>query len=155
MIRFQFLRESPAAQKLTESLVTAVRLQRHLACRVIIATQAPTISPRLLDLCSFTLVHRFTSPDWLNALKNYLAAASLGTSTRTASDVLGRILVQIINLNAGEALLFAPSAILDVENVADRGETTKWRFEKLGISYLKVRVRHQLTSDGGRSVLAI
>lgn len=93
MIRFQFLRESPAAQKLTESLVTAVRLQRHLACRVIIATQEPTISPRLLDLCSFTLVHRFTSPDWLNALKNHLAAVSLETSTRTANDVLGRILV--------------------------------------------------------------
>ncbi len=51
--------------------------------------------------------------------------------------------MQIINLKAGEALLFAPSAILDVENVVGQG------------SYLKVRVRHRLTSDGGRSVLAI
>ncbi len=122
---------------------------------MIIATQEPTISPRLLDLCSFTLVHRFTSPDWLKVLRNHLAAASLETSTKTASDVLERILIQIINLNAGEALLFAPSAILDVENVADQGETAKWRLGKLGISYLKVRIRHRLTSDGGRSVLAI
>jgi hypothetical protein len=151
----KFMRESPAAQKLTESLITAVRLQRHLACRVIIATQEPTISSRLLDLCSFTLVHRFTSPDWLKVLKNHLAAVSLETSTRTDSDILERILIQIINLNAGEALLFAPSAILDVENVAGQGETTRWRLGKLGISYLKVRVRRRLTSDGGRSVLAL
>lgn len=149
------MRESPAAQKLTESFITAVRLQRHLACRVIIATQEPTISPRLLDLCSFTLVHRFTSPDWLQVLKNHLAAASLETSTRTHSDVLEQILIQIINLNAGEALLFAPSAILDVENVVDQGGVTRRRLGKLGISYLKIRVRHRLTSDGGRSVLAI
>ena len=129
--------------------------QRHLACRVIIATQEPTISPRLLDLCSFIIVHRFTSPDWLKVLRNHLVAASLETSTKTASEVLERILVQIINLNAGEALLFAPSAILDVENVADRGETAKWRLGRLGISYLKVRIRHRLTSNGGKSVLAI
>lgn len=149
------MRESPAEQKLTESLITAVRLQRHLACRVVIATQGPTISPRLLDLCSFTLVHRFTSLDWLKVLGNHLAAASLEMSTRTASEVLERILVQIIDLNSGEALLFAPSAILDVEDVVDRGETAKWRLGRLGISYLKVRIRYRLTSDGGKSVLAI
>jgi len=59
----KFLRESAAAQKLTKSLVTIVRLQRHLACRVIIITQEFIISPKLLDLCSFILVHRFTSSD--------------------------------------------------------------------------------------------
>jgi len=63
--------------------------------------------------------------------------------------------MQIINLKAGEALLFVPSAILDVENVVGQGGMTTWRLGKLGISYLKVRVRHRLTSDGGRSVLAI
>jgi len=151
----KFLRESAAAQKLTESLITTVRLQRHLACRVIIATQEPTISPKLLDLCSFTLVHRFTSPDWMKALKSHLAAASMDTSTRTESDMVKQLFVQIVNLNAGEALLFAPSAVLDVENVADQDEMTRWRLGKLGISHLKVRVRHRLTSDGGKSVLAI
>lgn len=79
----------------------------------------------------------------------------MNTSTRTESDVIKQILVQIVNLNAEEALLFAPSAVLDVENVADQDEMTRWRFGKLGISYLKVRVRHRLTSDGGKSVLAI
>jgi len=57
----KFLKKSAAAQKLTKSLVTTVRLQRHLACRVIIVIQEPIISSKLLDLCSFTLVHRFTS----------------------------------------------------------------------------------------------
>ena len=93
------MRESPAAQKLTESLITAVRLQRHLACRVIIATQEPTISPRLLDLCSFTLVHRFTSPDWLKVLRNHLAAASLETSTARHVLRLGSTSVQGIGQN--------------------------------------------------------
>lgn len=115
----------------------------------------PTISPKFLDLCSFTLVHRFTSSDWLKVLKTHLAAASLETSTRTDSDVLERTLMQMINLNAGEALLFAPSAILDVENMVGQGGMTTLRLGKLGISYLKVRVRHRLTADGGRSISAI
>lgn len=82
-------------------------------------------------------------------------ARGTSTSTRTHGDVLEQIVIQIINLNAGEALLLAPSAILDVENVVDQGGVTRRRLEKLGISYLKIRVRHRLTSDGGRSVLAI
>ena len=54
-----------------------------------LATQEPTISPRLLDLCSFTLVYRFTSPDWLKVLKTHLVAALLHILTETNSDVLG------------------------------------------------------------------
>jgi hypothetical protein len=63
-------------QKLIDFLVAAIRLQRHLACRIIIATQEPTIALRLLNLCSITLVHRFSSPEWLKMLKVHLAAAA-------------------------------------------------------------------------------
>ena len=38
--------------------------------------EEPTISPSLLDLSSVTIVHRFTSPEWLRSLKEYLAAAA-------------------------------------------------------------------------------
>lgn len=149
------MRESTTAQKLTDSLVTAVRLQRHLACRVVIATQEPTISPKLLDLCSFTLVHRFTSPDWLKTLKSHLTIASMETQARTSNEVLQQTFAQIINLNVGEALLFAPSAILDVEKATNQDGTTTWKPKKLGVSCLKVGIRDRLTFDGGKSILAV
>ena len=64
-----------ASEVFTQSLLTVIREQRHKGARVIIATQEPTISPKLLDLCSMTFVHRFTSPEWLETLKKHLAAA--------------------------------------------------------------------------------
>ena len=66
----------PSCAALTQSLLTTIREQRHKAARIIISTQEPTISPKLLDLCSVTVVHRFTSPDWLKALRNHLAGMS-------------------------------------------------------------------------------
>ena len=65
--------ESGAAGTLTHNLLATIRLQRHLGLRVVISTQEPTVSPRLLDLCSITIVHRFTSPDWMRTLRGHLA----------------------------------------------------------------------------------
>jgi len=58
----------------------------------------------------------------MKALKSHLAAVSMNTSTRTESDVIKQILVQIVNLNAEEILLFASLIVLDVETVADQDE---------------------------------
>jgi len=58
----------------------------------------------------------------MKILKSHLAAVSMNTSTRTESDVIKQILVQIINLNAEEILLFVSSIVLDVETVADQDE---------------------------------
>ncbi|KAL1862759.1 hypothetical protein Daus18300_008403 [Diaporthe australafricana] len=71
----KYMNESGEASALTEQLLATIRLQRHLGARVIISTQEPTVSPRLLDLCSVTVVHRFTSPEWLRALRRHLAGA--------------------------------------------------------------------------------
>lgn len=71
----KYMNESGEASALTEQLLATIRLQRHLGARVIISTQEPTVSPRLLDLCSVTIVHRFTSPEWLRALRRHLAGA--------------------------------------------------------------------------------
>lgn len=65
----QFMTATDSSSQFTESLLSVIRQQRHLATRVIIATQEPTISPALLDLSSMTIVHRFTSPSWLAALR--------------------------------------------------------------------------------------
>jgi hypothetical protein len=59
----KYMNDSGEASALTEQLLATIRLQRHLGARVVISTQEPTVSPRLLDLCSVTVVHRFTSPE--------------------------------------------------------------------------------------------
>ena len=95
-------------------------------------------APRLLFLHFGSSAHR---SGLVEGSENHLTAASLETSMKTDSDVLGQILIRIVNLNAGEALLFAPWTVLEVENVVDRGGTTGLRLGKLGISYLNVRAR--------------
>ena len=133
----------------TESLLEVIRLQRHMATRVIIATQEPTISPSLLDLSSITIVHRFTSPAWLKALEAHLAGVSIEGDT-SKKDV-ATIFKRIVELDAGQALLFSPSAML---TAADSSTPNRLKMEKLGATYVKIRVRKRLTADGGRSIMA-
>jgi len=50
---------SSNAARLTRSIASIIRQQRHLATRVVIATQEPTVIPRtVLDLASFVMCHR-------------------------------------------------------------------------------------------------
>ncbi|KAI5204463.1 hypothetical protein E4T39_03586 [Aureobasidium subglaciale] len=146
----KFMKATSAAETFTENLLTVIREQRHNACRVVIATQEPTISPKLLDLCSFTLVHRFTSPDWLATLRGHLAGASdlvtveqgQGKKQRAA-----KLFEQIINLDVGESLLFAPSAFLEEDETG--------RAKKLGTQCVRFKTRVRLGTDGGKSILAV
>lgn len=166
----KYMQDSAEAGTLTDQLLATIRLQRHLGTRVVISTQEPTISPKLLDLCSVTIVHRFTSPDWLHALQRHLAGASAvprlleredggdGEVTRLSQsiemlrvdgkgqDTAMAVFDQIVRLRVGEALLFAPSAVLDVDEVS--------HVRKLNQGVLKIRVRGRITTDGGRSVMA-
>lgn len=162
------MNESAEAQTLTGTLLSTVRLQRHLGVRIVISTQEPTISPALLDLCSVTIVHRFTSPEWMQSLKAHLAAVASdmadqapGATDRQKDPTKGRIsgaknhtasliFKEIVGLRVGEALLFSPSAIIGVDMAS--GESSN--YARLGTGFLKVRVRMRLTTDGGRSVLA-
>ena len=162
------MNESAEAQTLTGTLLSTIRLQRHLGARIIICTQEPTISPALLDLCSVTIVHRFTSPEWMRSLKAHLAAVApdvadqvldagdregdlmreptSGAKNHTASLIFKKI----VGLGIGEALIFSPSAMIDAD-VANGGIS---EYVRLGTGFLKVRVRTRLTADGGKSVLA-
>lgn len=137
------MKSTATATDFTDKLLQLIRQQRHLATRVVISTQEPTVSPRLLDLCTVTIVHRFTSPEWFRTLRKHLASVS------TLDEMEGRhssTFVEIVDLEPGEALIFCPSAMLEpVENKAPK---------KLGMGWLKVRVRRRLTEDGGRSILA-
>lgn len=167
----KYMNESAEAGTLTEQLLATIRLQRHLGTRVVISTQEPTISPKLLDLCSVTIVHRFTSPSWLEALKRHLAGVSAvprlrekiergqgGDVQRLAEDfavlyvesagqdMATAMFAQIVKLRVGEALLFAPSAVLGLDEAS--------RVRKLNHGVLKIRVRKRVTDDGGRSIMA-
>lgn len=160
------MNSSAEANAFTETLVSVVRLQRHLAARVIISTQEPTISTALLNLCSLTIVHRFTSPEWLRTLRHHLAGAAdspfSAKSTAVAcperQDEEGEeseseatsLFNRIVRLRVGEALLFSPSAIVGA-NVQQDGDVD---YHRLGAKYLTIRIRSRLTLDGGRSVLA-
>lgn len=137
----------------TEELLQVIRQQRHLATRVVIATQEPTIAPSLLELCTFTIVHRFTSPGWLKTLREHLAGASdLAVEGEDRQDSKGRqskmtqLFKIIVSLEAGEGLLFCPTALVSL----DRGIKAK----KLGMEYAKIHVRKRLTIDGGKSLMA-
>lgn len=153
---------SAEASTLTNTLLSTVRLQRHLDARVIISTQEPTISPSLLDLSSIVIVHRFTSPEWLNSLKRHLAGATSNlldddntdsdglASSRGNGDGAKRLFAEIVKLRVGEALLFSPSAMIDVE-VGSNGKVAVGRH---GDGFLKIRVRIRLNADGGKSIVA-
>ena len=130
--------EPGTSSGLTESLLSVIRLQRHLAARVIISTQEPTISLKLLDLSSMTIVHKFTSPAWLLALRSHLAGASPFEDDPQGRDIK-EIFKKIVKLEAGEALLFSPSTVLSLTE-GEAGGAVAFQTENLGIGYLKMRM---------------
>ncbi|KGO61974.1 hypothetical protein PEX2_014700 [Penicillium expansum] len=172
---------SPEAADLTETLLSVVRQQRHLAARVMIATQEPTLAPALLELCNVTIIHRFSSPAWFKAIRAHIAGAGaqeVGTSTKASS-----IFNKIVRLPTGEALVFCPTALLDIVKNGDQEndesssvtsssrsdtpdspfstdsaqvattESSSHRVVQLGTAYAHIRVRNRITVDGGRSML--
>lgn len=122
----KYMTDSEECATLTETLLETVRLQRHLGARVVISTQEPSISPKLLDLCTITIVHRFTSPDWLRSLKKHLAGASdLAASTEEDGtdqpELEPELLQQILSLRTGEGLLFSPNALVGLAGAKSSG----------------------------------
>ena len=139
----QFLTKSGEAERFTGHLTSIVCQQRHLATRIVVATQEPTLSPRLLDLCNITMVHRFNSPAWFEVLRGHLAGATM--NSRNKADAWEELFGTIVGLQTGEALVFCPSAVMDVSD----GDV-----DRLKEAYIKMRVRSRVTADGGRSIMA-
>lgn len=159
---------SPEASAFTETLLSTVRLQRHLGTRILVSTQEPTVSEALLDLSSIIVVHRFTSPQWIQSLRRHLApvASELAEDVLLPEEVAHHlednrkrigtrshikvIFREIVNLTVGEALIFSPTAAVGCERSAN-GKTV---IRRLGLEYVKIKIRARLTTDGGRSILA-
>ncbi|KAF7342598.1 p-loop containing nucleoside triphosphate hydrolase protein [Mycena sanguinolenta] len=124
--------------RLTQSVSNIIRLQRHLATRVVIATQEPTvIPPTILDLASMIICHRFSSPAWCIHLARHVSASSESADWYQ----------QVMLLATGDALVFSPMAMIAAD---ERGGVVL-----LGREHLKLRVRPRLTLDGGASLLAV
>jgi hypothetical protein len=153
----KYMNAGAEASTLTNTLLSTIRLQRHLGTRVFISTQEPTISPKLLDLCSITIVHRFTSPEWLRCLRSHLAALSDhdDDSSQSSKVLMINTFNQIVRLRVGEALIFAPSAIIGVEKKQNENGVEEPEMKRLGMGYLKIKVRARVTLDGGKSVFAM
>jgi hypothetical protein len=137
--------DTVASKALTESLMGVIRQQRHYGARVIISTQEPSISPKLIDLCSITIMHRFSSPEWLDVLQRHVLVPDDEGDNRGNKAGLLR---KIMRLQTGEALVFAPSAILGA-----RGESGERRCGTDAL--LKMRMRKRVTWDAGTSIVCI
>jgi hypothetical protein len=149
---------SPAANELTSTLLKNVREQRHKAIRIVVSTQEPTLNPALLDLCSITFVHRFTSPAWFNVIRKHLAGAHMfeidfsdyskspdEKEKTTKKETIADLFRSIIQLRVGESLLFGPTATMGID--------TDGSVQKLNERHIKFRTRMRLTEDGGLSQL--
>jgi len=144
--------------RLTQSILSIIRLQRHLATRIIIATQVghhrpivlrsprslhvqePTVIPStVLDLASFIICHRFTSPSWCTHLAWHVSAGDNAETAQWYQDVM--------LLATGQCVVFSSLALVMTSNDS--------LVRLLGRGYLKLQVRPRLSLDGGVSLLAV
>ncbi|OAX42919.1 hypothetical protein K503DRAFT_766314 [Rhizopogon vinicolor AM-OR11-026] len=146
----KYLSPTKSASGLTKSLLTLTREQRHLAMRVIISTQEPTVVPPvLLDLCTVAILHRFSSPSWWDHLAKHVSADI------SADDAFDRV----VKLQTGEAILLAPSGY---GVFPDAPDTTRPgivapvpKLNQFGRRYVLVKTRRRVTKDGGASILVV
>ena len=139
----KYMNQSPTAKNFTDRLLLTVREQRHIGIRVVIATQEPNISEKLLDLCSVSIVHQFNSPAWFQAIRNHLGGASRISSS---PDGKTSLFEEIIGLGVGESRVFAPGAFVRMNRMG--------KPERLGSGMIHMKTRTRAGVDGGVSVMA-
>jgi DNA helicase HerA-like ATPase len=136
--------ESPSAKELVETFLSIIRQQRHFGVRTVICTQEPTVSPKLIELSSIIVIHRFTSPEWYKVIQKHVPMdiREVGSNENGIQSDLR----QIASLRTGEAIIFAPSAYLMGEKdiVLDTRHRT-----------FRMLIRRRVTWDGGRTVVCI
>ncbi|KAH9938514.1 uncharacterized protein B0H18DRAFT_1091200 [Fomitopsis serialis] len=144
----KYLSPNRVTSGLTQELLSLIRQQRHQAMRVVISTQEPTVVPPvLLDLCSITLLHRFSSPAWWEHITKHVSA---DVDTKEAFD-------KVVNLQTGQAILLAPSGLgmsQDLSAKATAGSATR-TLRQFGRKCVLIKTRLRVTKDGGASVLVV
>ncbi|KAF4235812.1 hypothetical protein CNMCM8980_003207 [Aspergillus fumigatiaffinis] len=140
----KYMTESQSAKELVETFLSIIRQQRHFGVRTVICTQEPTVSPKLIELSSIIVIHRFTSPDWYNVIQKHVPMDIREVGSN--EDGIHSGLCQIASLRTGEAIIFAPSAHLMDEK--DMVFDTRHRT-------FRMLIRKRVTWDGGRTVVCI
>lgn len=96
-------------------------------------------------------------------MSSHLAGAGKIQEASGADGGKKGVLQRIVELAVGEALIFAPSAMVGVEGGGGGGSSNddvggkgleKRVPKRLGCGFLRVRVRQRVTDDGGKSVMA-
>ena len=145
-----------AAKEFTSSLLTVIREQRHNAARVIISTQEPSISAKFLDLCSVSIIHRFTSPAWFAAIREHLGGASSMVNAEEGVERRGSradLFRRILALNVGESLAFSPTSWVHGGEVSDGGQAVEPQV--LGSRVLWMKTRKREGEDAGRTASVV
>ncbi|GJE88158.1 hypothetical protein PsYK624_042410 [Phanerochaete sordida] len=132
--------------------------QTGTSARLTESLLSPTVVPtKFLDLCSFILAHRFSSPSWLRLLAHHVSAAD------ASFDAL---FAKIVALRTGQAVLFAPNALGVRGGLGARASDAGSSDSGVGLDdagavaplaqgYLVVQSRLRVTRDGGHSILAV
>ncbi|KZT20771.1 hypothetical protein NEOLEDRAFT_1140300 [Neolentinus lepideus HHB14362 ss-1] len=145
----KYLSVNEGSSCLTSALSTLIREQRHLAMRVIISTQEPTVVPSvLLDLCTVMVLHRFSSPTWWEHIVKHVSA---DFSDRKVFD-------KIVRLRTGEAIVLAPTGLgtFVTPGCINPGPNSNPRsLDQFGRRYIVMKTRKRITADGGASVLTL
>ncbi|KAH1573033.1 hypothetical protein KXW39_008486 [Aspergillus fumigatus] len=140
----KYMTESPSAKELVQTFLSIIRQQRHCGVRTVICTQEPTVSPKLIELSSIIVIHRFTSPEWYKVIQKHVPMDT--REVGSSEDGVPSGLCQIASLRTGEAIIFAPSAHLigEKDMVLDTRHRT-----------FRMLIRKRVTWDGGRTVICI
>ncbi|KAJ7203056.1 hypothetical protein GGX14DRAFT_369856, partial [Mycena pura] len=147
----KYLTNSDSA-RLTQSVSDIIRLQRHLGTRVVIATQEPTVvPPTILDLASVIVCHRFSAPAWCTHLARHVSAGGDSNADSAGASWCREVML----LATGDALVFAPGALIGADADVRHGAGGRPGVGLLGRDHLTLRVRPRLTLDGGASLLAV
>ncbi|KAF8992060.1 hypothetical protein BDQ17DRAFT_1370044 [Cyathus striatus] len=145
----KYLSTNMGSAGLTKALLAVIRQQRHLAMRVIISTQEPTVVPPvLLDLCTVAILHRFSSPSWWNHLANHVSADFTG------SDAFDKV----VKLQTGQAIILSGSALgifVPINNANENKQEDVSALTHFGRRYLIMKTRRRITADGGKSILVL
>ncbi|KAG9003350.1 hypothetical protein FRB94_003173 [Tulasnella sp. JGI-2019a] len=139
----KYLTLSKGSQEFTRSLLSIVRQQRHLGMRMILSTQEPTvIPPVLLDLCTVTIMHRFSSIGWFDHLAKHVS-----------SDFNSDAFDAVVKLQTGQAIVLAPGGLGVFSQLGEKHRSKE--YENFGRRWLVVKTRRRVTKDGGASILVI
>ncbi|KAG8891632.1 hypothetical protein FRC01_014600, partial [Tulasnella sp. 417] len=149
----KYLTKDKGSHVLTGTLLSIVRQQRHLGTRLIMSTQEPTVIPEaLLDLCSITIMHRFSSIGWFDHLSKHVSS-DFGSE---AFDSVVRLKASRVQTSlTGQAIVLAPGGLGVFNKPGTDPEQPERHVTTFGRRYLLLKTRKRVTADGGASILAI